>query len=170
MWTDYSPGDKAFRQVCPRIKHTLYRALQVAERVQASTCALPAVSGGIFTHWSVTDKTIKEREQYAARQAAVEAVLTWALKRSKRRGASTGKGTEKEGSLRAIYLCDLPRKKLGSIHLFVRAWDLVIKTRAKSAGVAALAPLPLPTSSASPTPGTDSLSPEEEEAGTDHHD
>lgn len=169
MWTDYAQGDRAFKKVCPRIRRTVVRALDAAERTQCKSCALPAISGGIFTHWSATDKAIKEREQEAARQAVVEAALTWVLRRSKRSGSSTKGGTENKSSLRTIFLCDLPRKKLGSIHLFVRAWDQVMKTEAKSASASSSAPLRLCTSSASPTTNIDSISTECTDV-VDHHD
>ena len=56
---------------------TVKRALQAANRMGGQICAIPAISGGIFTHYSVGSE-IKEREQRASRKAVLEAVIKWA--------------------------------------------------------------------------------------------
>lgn len=113
IWADYPIKDTTFKLVTKKIKRTVRRALSAADRVGACKVALPAISGGIFTHYKEgTD--IKEREQAAAREAVVQAVFSWVRKNS---GAS---------SIRAIHLVDLPRSSKGCVHLFVEAFDKVL--------------------------------------------
>lgn len=115
-WSDYPIKDTTFRVVTKKIKRTVRRALCACGRVGARSVALPAISGGIFTHYKEgTD--IKEREQLAARQAVLEAVLVWV---SKNGGASC---------VRSIDLVDLPRSKLGCVHMFVEVFDKVVRLR-----------------------------------------
>lgn len=77
IWTDYKIADSTFKIVTKKIKLTVWNALNLATRIDCLSCALPAISGGIFTHYRV-DSDIKEREQRAARKAVLEAVLQWA--------------------------------------------------------------------------------------------
>lgn len=77
IWTDYPIKQSTFRIVLPLIQQTVTRALNAAARVGARSCAVPAISGGIFTHWK-EGSDIKEREQQAAREAVVRAVFEWA--------------------------------------------------------------------------------------------
>ena len=109
IWSDYPLNDKVFKVVMPKIKVTIRRALDLTKRVGASSCTLPAVSGGIFTHWSLTSD-IKSREQRAARYAACQAVFTWATK-------------NQNTSVTDIELIDLSRRQKGCIHFFADAFD-----------------------------------------------
>lgn len=86
-WTDYSMADDPafFIPCCQRIKKTVTRALHACSRVRGKTCALPAISGGIFTHWKYGED-IKDREQRAARRAVLEAVIAWARRQERLRG------------------------------------------------------------------------------------
>ncbi|KAJ9455464.1 hypothetical protein DIPPA_32820 [Diplonema papillatum] len=106
IWSDYPVSDKTFGVVVPKIRRTVKRALSAAAAAGARSCAVPAVSGGIFTHYSPTTD-IKRREQLAARRAVSAAVLQWAA-------ADEAKASE----LRLIYLVDLSPRKRGYIDLF----------------------------------------------------
>jgi O-acetyl-ADP-ribose deacetylase (regulator of RNase III) len=114
-WTDYPIEEETFSKVVPNIKLTVKRALNVAERINATSCALPAISGGIFTHWKI-NSDIKAREMLAARVAAVEAIVQWAEKNP-------------DSCLVCIKFCDLPEKRRGNIELCVRAFDAVTNSK-----------------------------------------
>ena len=116
IWTDYPIAEETFGKVVPRIKRTVRRSLSAAARVGVSSVGMPAVSGGIFTHWS-TGSDIKQREQRAARRAVVEAVLAWIDKH----GDTSG--------IARVELCDLPRKQLGHVDMFVEEFDAVMALR-----------------------------------------
>ena len=105
-WLDYPIADSTFDDVLPLLKIAVQRALNVAARLGVVSCSIPAVSGGIFTHWR-SDSDIKQREQCAARQTIVKAVFEWVL-------------THPETSLTRIQLCDNDSK---GIHMFVQAFD-----------------------------------------------
>eukprot|EP00164_Ancoracysta_twista_P003206 GFYU01004279.1.p1 GENE.GFYU01004279.1~~GFYU01004279.1.p1 ORF type:complete len:266 (+),score=63.66 GFYU01004279.1:131-928(+) len=111
IWTDYPIEEATFDSILPRIRRTVKRALNACARVEATTCALPAISGGIFTHWK-PNSDIKEREQAAARVAVVEAVFRW---------VETNPGS----CIERIDIVDLPKNKKGAVHMFVQAFDSV---------------------------------------------
>lgn len=107
IWTDYPATAACIPKVTTLIRRTVTRALAAAVRMGCRTCALPAISGGIFTHWSAATN-IKEVEQRAARVAVTEAVFEW---------AKTNSG------LTSISMCDLSPKKLGRVNFFLEAFD-----------------------------------------------
>lgn len=113
-WTDWTIGDGAFKAVPPRIKRTVRNALAAATRVGAQSCVMPAISGGIFTHWR-EGSDIKLREQRAARVAVVQAVVAWL--QSEAGGATT---------LRTLDLCDLGGRS-GQLGMFMDAFDEVVR-------------------------------------------
>ena len=122
IWSDYPIKESTFKVVLPRIRTTVKRALCAAARVGACSCALPAISGGIFTHWR-PDSDIKEREQRAARLAVVEAVFKWAKETS---GSNP--------NLLSVALCDLSSRQKGSVHFFVEAFDTVMRQHQEGQG------------------------------------
>mmetsp|Transcript_7183 Transcript_7183/g.9854 ORF Transcript_7183/g.9854 Transcript_7183/m.9854 type:complete len:328 (-) Transcript_7183:110-1093(-) len=127
IWMDYPVEEKTFELVTPRIKRTVRRALRCALKMGVKSVALPAISGGIFTHWK-ENSNIKEREQMAARSAVVEATFEFA--------ASQPKSPEQDcGKIERILLVDLPKKRRGSIHLFARAFDSVVKEQASKCAI-----------------------------------
>jgi len=69
-WNDHSIGPRAFMVVVPKIRRTVQRALEAADRSGAASCTLPALSGGIFTHWR-EHSNIQAREQLSARRAVL---------------------------------------------------------------------------------------------------
>jgi O-acetyl-ADP-ribose deacetylase (regulator of RNase III) len=146
-WTDYPIAEKTFGIVQPQIRRTVRRALTAAESVGARSVALPAVSGGIFTHWK-EGSDIHEREQREARRAVLQAVFRWAEKKaSDNAAASAGDAAPSSAvaaaaaesstssaapmpaassSLTEIFVCDLPRRSRGAVHLFIEEWDALI--------------------------------------------
>jgi len=118
IWMDYPVEEKTFKLVTPRIKRTVRRALRCAVKMRVKSVALPAISGGIFTHWKA-NSNIKEREQMAARTAVVKAAFEFA--------ANQARTTEQQdcGKIERILLVDLPKKRKGSIHLFTKAFDSI---------------------------------------------
>eukprot|EP01059_Diplonema_ambulator_P002565 TRINITY_DN12184_c0_g1_i1.p1 TRINITY_DN12184_c0_g1~~TRINITY_DN12184_c0_g1_i1.p1 ORF type:complete len:230 (+),score=44.48 TRINITY_DN12184_c0_g1_i1:36-725(+) len=110
-WNDYPASDAVFKTVMPRIRKTVSRALSAAARVGATTCTIPAISGGIFTHYSPTTD-IKSQEQHAARVAVAQAVKRWAANNS-------------NTSLTTIDLIDLGSRTQGALHMFIQAFDHV---------------------------------------------
>jgi len=139
-WTDYPIAEKTFGLVTPKIRRVIRRALQVAERVGARAVAVPAVSGGIFTHWK-EGSDIKEREQRAARKAVLQAVFQFAEQRvaaeslnvsaevsssSAAAANSSASATAPSSTLREILVCDLSARAKGAMHLFLEEWDALL--------------------------------------------
>ena len=65
IWTDYPIHPSTPGRVLPLLTRTVRRALAAAECIGATAVALPAISGGIFTHWR-PDSDIKQIEQRQA--------------------------------------------------------------------------------------------------------
>jgi len=107
-WNDHSIGPRAFMVVVPKIRRTVQRALEAADRSGAASCTLPALSGGIFTHWR-EHSNIQAREQLAARRAVLKAVIAWAQ-------------SHPHPTLRSVDLCDLPDHR-GQIGMFLELFD-----------------------------------------------
>jgi O-acetyl-ADP-ribose deacetylase (regulator of RNase III) len=156
IWTDYPIAEATFKAVLPQIKRTVKRALQAAVRIGAQSCALPAISGGIFTHWR-ENSDIKDREQRAARKAVLEAVMEWAEGYHLHRSSNTSHATDDSTSssstssnssssnnssssstsnisattsiagLSSILLCDLHRRQKGAVHVFVEEFDALLQ-------------------------------------------
>eukprot|EP00667_Euglena_gracilis_P022252 EG_transcript_24695 len=108
-WNDFPIADATFARVLPLIRRTVSRALAAAERIGARSCAIPAISGGIFTHWR-EHSDIKQQEQRAARRAVVEAVVAWAA------------GQSDASALRVVRLCD---RDPVTVRYFAEAMDAV---------------------------------------------
>jgi len=121
IWTDYPVREKTFKIIIPQIKTTVRRALNAAARVGATSCAIPAISGGIFTHWK-PNSNIKEREMKAARLAVVTEVCAWA----RDHGEATA------NKLLSVDIIDLPSRQRGSVKWFVEAFDKVAGSARKS--------------------------------------
>ena len=119
-WTDFAISESTFKRVMPMIRRTARRALVAASRMHATSCAMPAISGGIFTHYRADQPEVKNREQRAARRAVVEAVLDWALDQAQ---------LEVRSSVESVLLCDLSKKELGAVHVFVEEFDAVVNER-----------------------------------------
>ncbi|KNC55719.1 uncharacterized protein AMSG_11181 [Thecamonas trahens ATCC 50062] len=83
------------------------------ESVMMASVAVPAISGGIFTHYSATSK-IKAAEQMAARTAVVEAVMRWLARRREN-------GTSRHvWNIRLVDIC--PR----GVAMFAKAFDVAL--------------------------------------------
>jgi O-acetyl-ADP-ribose deacetylase (regulator of RNase III) len=149
-WTDWSISEKTFTIVLPKIKQTVHRALDAAVRMKVRSVALPAISGGIFTHYRADQPQVKEREQRAARKAVLEAVLEWTTKnvgRNPTQGEESEQGARPESSLpdssasassssappasslTSILLCDLPKRQKGGMHMFVEEFAALVPSK-----------------------------------------
>ena len=114
IWTDWPIKESTFSKVLPRIRKAVSRALDICVRLGLTSIALPAISGGIFTHYRV-GSNIKAREQRAARRAVIQAVFTWVDKHTCTNHAN-------QSTLTDIELSDLPGPSLQVFQeLFVEA-------------------------------------------------
>lgn len=68
------------------------------------------------------DSDIKEREQRAARRAAILAVMEWAQDQLVKANANDSNVT----SIESILLCDLSSREKGAIYMFVEEFDDII--------------------------------------------
>ena len=145
-WTDWSISEKTFTIVLPLIQETVHRALDAAVRMKVRSIAIPAVSGGIFTHYRVDQPQVKEREQRAARKAVLEAVLQWtsqhtpgnlknpadavetesSLPDSSSASSSSSSASPSVSTLTTILICDLPRRQKGGMHFFLEEFAALV--------------------------------------------
>jgi O-acetyl-ADP-ribose deacetylase (regulator of RNase III) len=131
IWTDYPIHPSTPGRVLPLLTRTVRRVLAAAERIGATAVAMPAISGGIFTHWR-PDSDIKQIEQQQARAAVVGAVWTWAHAVYTASSASAGAAAPVQGAP-SISRVDLYDNDKGSVRWFVDALDELVRSAASAA-------------------------------------
>ena len=137
IWTDWPVGKACFKPVMARIRTTVSRALDAASRMGARSIVIPAISGGVFTHYSFSNPNIKRAEMKAARVAVIQSVLKWIADADSEADDNANADADANAdaidsqsnrhALTDIRLIDLPSSQpRGNLPLFLQAWDSLI--------------------------------------------